>query len=118
MATGCRLRAPGLRDLVRQADGRALTIMLNWSLARSVFNGITTFPHWTGLHKEPIPTVVLPTDGDLSDLSEEEEPEDEEEDLGRTSRRTGIDTMGRPVTKRSGSGRRGEISPLLKNVGE
>lgn len=86
--------------------------------AHSVFNGITTFPHWTGLHKEPIPTVVLPSDGDLSDLSEEEEPEDEEESYGRSARSAGVDTMGRPVTKRSGSGRRGEISPLLKNVGE
>lgn len=87
--------------------------LLTFSL-RSVFNGITTFPHWTGLHKEAPPVIVLPSDADLSD-EEAASDDDEEEDIGRSR---SVDAMGRPVVRRSGSGRRGEVSPLLKKTGE
>lgn len=76
--------------------------------SHSVFNGITTFPDWTGLHKESIPSIVLP-----DEPTSEDEDEDEEDNIGRSR---SVDNMGRPVTRRSGSGRRGEISPLLKNI--
>ncbi|KAK4053072.1 hypothetical protein OIV83_001807 [Microbotryomycetes sp. JL201] len=81
-----------------------------------VFNGITTFPHWTGLHvgEEAPPTIVLPAEEEaLLGTEGEDDDGDRDEFVGRSR---AVDGFGRPVTRRSGSGRRGEVSPLLKNV--
>jgi hypothetical protein len=70
-----------------------------------IFNGITTFPVWTGSHTiEVIPTIVI----------DSEEDEDSETDVEGMSRSR--DAIPRPLARRSGSGRRGEASPLLKSV--
>ncbi|KAM0792464.1 hypothetical protein ACM66B_005139 [Microbotryomycetes sp. NB124-2] len=83
-----------------------------------VFNGITTFPHWTGLHvgEDLPPTLVLPAEEEALLGADQDATDDDgnhDEHLGRSR---AVDAFGRPVTRRSGSGRRGEISPLLKNV--
>ncbi|GAA5934014.1 hypothetical protein JCM1841_002050 [Sporobolomyces salmonicolor] len=83
-----------------------------------VFNGITSFPHWTGLHSDAellVPSVVLPPDADLSDASDDDASDDDERTAARA---TDVDSLGRAATRRSGSGRRGEHSPLLKNARE
>ncbi|SGZ22390.1 BQ5605_C022g09482 [Microbotryum silenes-dioicae] len=86
-----------------------------------VFNGITQFPKWTGLRDAPQPiTVILPaSDDELSDGDDDDDVDDHlshsNSSLGRSR---SVDTSGRPMTKRSGSGRRGEVSPLLKNIDE
>ncbi|KAM0753747.1 hypothetical protein T439DRAFT_310546 [Meredithblackwellia eburnea MCA 4105] len=74
-----------------------------------IFNGLTRFPAWTGFHDSDFeaPTVTLSDEGEL---------EDEEEEERTTGRSRSVDATGRPIAKRAGSGRRGEISPLLKNT--
>lgn len=62
--------------------------------------------------------IVLPSDAELSDEEEDRDAatdDDEEVDIGRSR---SVDAFGRPVARRSGSGRRGEVSPLLKKTGE
>lgn len=85
-----------------------------------IFNGVAEFPTWL-VAKPSIPSVVIQSD-DEDDLGDEV---DEEGGIGHDgrfdrsssgARDRNLDSLGRPVTRRSGSGRRGEVSPLLKNV--
>ncbi|KAK4058650.1 hypothetical protein OIO90_000094 [Microbotryomycetes sp. JL221] len=114
-----------------------ISLMLGWEQFKSlqvvgfallvygtfVFNGITTFPRWTGLHLgEDVPAIVLPAEeesllngADGGNHLSAGEDSDIDEYIGRSR---AVDAFGRPVTRRSGSGRRGEVSPLLKNVDE
>lgn len=78
-----------------------------------VFNGILDFPTWL-VAKPPIPSIVV--DSDADDFDDEESSSGPSD--GRPARATVVDSLGRPVTRRSGSGRRGEVSPLLKNVAD
>jgi len=73
-----------------------------------VFNGITTFPEWL-VAKEAVPAIVLSSD------DEEGSVEGNEREGGGVGSRE-VDSMGRPVTKRTGRGRAGEASPLLENI--
>lgn len=57
---------------------------------------------------EPIPVIILPAD--------EDDTEDESDYDTAVGRSRGIEDSTRPLNRRSGSGRRGEASPLLKGV--
>ncbi|KAK4705785.1 hypothetical protein P7C70_g407, partial [Phenoliferia sp. Uapishka_3] len=77
-----------------------------------VFNGISRFPAWTGFHDEESlgPSITV---------HEAEDDESDEDDERSTGRSRSVDALStRPLAKRAGSGRRGEVSPLLKNVVE
>ncbi|KAI5478577.1 5-methyltetrahydropteroyltriglutamate-homocysteine S-methyltransferase [Pseudohyphozyma bogoriensis] len=83
-----------------------------------VFNGISKFPAWTGFHDSDLPSITLTDEADLLSPEDGEgegegEVEEEERAIGRSR---SVDAMGRPVTRRSGSGRRGEIMPSIQSA--
>ena len=79
-----------------------------------IFNEILLWPAWTGLTVHPDTPAIMVED-DLESTSGSDGTNDDRESLGR-SRTIEPDVGARPHFRRSGSGRRGEVSPLLKAV--